>query len=227
MQVFVAGATGHTGRALVEQARAAGHRVVAHVRPDSSRLAEWTARFEGHGATVCTAPWTAEAMAAALAEHRPSHVFALLGTTRKRMKAEGGDYQAVDFGLTALLIDAAAAAGGVARFVYLSAEGANPGTGNAYLKARVDAEAHLAASGVPWTAARPSFIVGDRDEFRPGEHYGAKAADGLLGLVGVFGGRTLRDRYRSTTSEVLARALLRLAGDPAWANRVARSEDLR
>ncbi len=227
MQIFVAGATGLTGRAVVAQACAAGHAVVAHVRPDSGRLGEWTTRFEGLGATVSSAPWSPEGMAAALAQHRPSHVFSLLGTTRKRMAREGGDYQSVDFGLTRLLIDAAVAAGGIERFVYLSAEGVKPGTRNAYLKARVDAEAHLAASGLPWTAARPSFILGDRDEARAGERYGAALADGALGLAGLLGGRRLRARYQSTTNEILAAALLRIAADPACVDQVVRSEGLR
>ena len=36
---FVAGATGYTGRAVVERLVADGFEAVAHVRPDSSRLA--------------------------------------------------------------------------------------------------------------------------------------------------------------------------------------------
>ena len=227
MTIFVAGATGYTGRALVQQLAEAGLAVVAHVRPDSSRLEQWRTTFTGWGASVDTTAWEAAAMTATLERLQPDRVFALLGTTRKRMGAEGGDYQSVDFGLTRLLIDAAAAAGSVQRLVYLSAEGVRAGTRNPYLRARVDAEAHLAASGVPWTAARPSFITGTRDEKRPGEHYGAQVADGLLAMAGVLGGRGLRARYRSTDNRTLAAALIRLSEDPASVNQVVRSEGLR
>ena len=48
---FVAGATGYTGVQVVRQLAALERtpplRVVAHVRPDSTRLAEWRTRFEG------------------------------------------------------------------------------------------------------------------------------------------------------------------------------------
>ncbi len=224
MTAFVAGATGLTGRSVVEALIERGEAAVAHVRPDSGRLAEWTARFEGLGATVDTSPWTAEGMVEAMGRIRPTQVFALLGTTAKR---GDGDYRTVDFGLTALLIDAVQAAGlDDTRVVYLSSLGADKPRG-AYLKARTDAEAHLRASGLPWTIARPSFIVGDRDERRPGESVGAAVADAPLKLIGLLGGRRVADRYRSISGPELARGLVRAALDPAAEGAVLDSADLR
>ena len=220
-RAFVAGATGYTGRAVVEHAVAAGAATVAHVRPDSGRLAEWRERFGAAGAAVSEVAWEPAAMERALTELRPTHIFALLGTTRRRARAAAAagvaeSYQTVDLGLSCLLIDAAvraAAASGVRpRLVYLSAIGARRNSGNSYLRVRGEVEAKLARCGLPWLAVRPSFITGaDRDEVRVAERLAAGAVDGLLAAVLLFGGRGLRRRYRSVTATELARDLVCLS----------------
>lgn len=208
MIAFVAGATGLTGRAVVGHLRARGVATHAHVRPDSHRLAEWRERFADLGAQVDTTAWDRAALTARFAALQPTHVFALLGTTKKRARAGDGDYRAVDFGLTALLIEALQAAAVPARFVYLSSAGVTPDTRNAYLRARADIEALLAASDLDWLVARPSFIVGDRDVERPLESIGAGAADLLLGLGRLIGFKRAAETYRSTPAPVLAGALV-------------------
>ena len=162
----------------------------------------------------------------------PTHVFSLLGTTARRAGQEGMQaseaYRKIDYGLTALLIDAAAACEVPPRFVYLSAAGAREGTSNAYMKARVDAEAHLRESGLPFTIVRPSFISGpDRDERRIGERVGASVADKALAVVGALGAHTLRDRYASMTGAELAARMVRVALDPACEHAIVHGEDLR
>ncbi len=230
---FVAGATGYTGREVVRALRARGVDTVAHVRPDSSRLAEWRDRFATLGARTDTTPWEAQALTETLTRLRPDVVFALLGTTRARAARAAGagrdeGYEAVDYGLTMLLYHAASRAGIQPRFVYLSSAGVREQGGNAYLQARARVERALRDGPLPWIAARPSFITGpDRDEVRPGERVGAVVVDGLLGIVGLLGGRRLRDRYRSTTNAVLAQALVRLAFEADAVDRVVESEDLR
>jgi uncharacterized protein YbjT (DUF2867 family) len=235
---FITGATGYVGREVVRELVHRGGRAVAHVRPDSSRVAEWRERFARVGAETDTTPWSAEAMAATLARLAPTHVFALLGTTRARMRQAASrtgavesyveSYETVDYGLTSLLLRASVAAGSTPRFIYLSSAGVSGTTGNAYLAARWRAEQELRASGLPYVIARPSFITGpDREERRPLERAGAAAVDVALAVAGALGGRHVRERYRSTTAPVLARALVRLALDPAPANRVVESEGLR
>lgn len=230
---FVAGATGYTGREVVRVLAGRGVRTLAHVRPDSERLAGWRERFTALGAELDTTPWQRTAMAARLAELAPTHVFALLGTTRKRAgaaAAHGRDetYEAVDYGLSKLLIDALVDARLRPRFVYLSAAGASPRARGAYMQARWRVEEALRASGLPYTIARPSFITGaDRDEDRPGERVGAALTDGFLTLASALGGRRLAARYRSTTNTVLATALVTCALDPAAENTVLESEALR
>ena len=229
---FVAGATGYTGRAVVRELAGRGLAVVAHVRPGSARAAEWRERFAAMGARVDETPWEEPAMAATLARLRPTHVFALLGTTRARAKAESRSaregYEAVDYGLTALLLRAAVAAGARPRFVYLSALGAREGSRNPYLAVRGRLERELAASGLPFVIARPSFITGpDRDESRVGDRAAAAVVDALGVVAGALGARRLRDRYGSTTNVALARALVRLALDPTATATVVESEGLR
>ena len=232
---FVAGATGYTGREVVRLLCSRDAvKVVAHVRPDSARLDEWSARFTEMGAEVDTTPWTEEAMTASLMGLKPTQVFALLGTLRARMTAaarHGIDptsvsYDAVDYGLTSLLLRACTDVR--PRFVYLSAAGVKEAAGSEYYRVRWRMEQELIGSGVPYSIARPSFITGDdRDDTRPFERLGAMAGDTALFVAGAFGFAGIRDRYRSTTNTTLAAALVRLAFDPDAAGRIAESEDLR
>jgi len=233
---FVTGATGFTGREVVRLLREEGVPTVAHVRPDSGRLAQWGERFTAQGAEVDATPWETDAMAQTFARLRPAVVFALYGTTRARMKQaarEGADpaandYMKVDYGLTMILIQAAQQAGVTPRLVYLSAAGAGKPSLSPYGQARHRADRAVRESGLPFTVVRPSFIVGDgRDEPRPGERYGAALIDGALRLVGALGAKRMEARYRSTTNTVLARALVRLALDPDGENKIFESEQLR
>ncbi len=235
---FVAGATGFTGREVVRLLCERGIQTVAHVRPDSARLQEWRERFSRMGAVVDATAWEESAMAAALARLQPAWVFALLGTTRARARkaARTGldpaaeSYEAVDYGLTSILVRAAGGCASLRRFVYLSAAGVGPGASSrsSYYRARIRAEALLKASGLPFTIARPSFIAGPgRDDPRPLERFGAALADGLLAAAGFLGARALRNRYASLTNTALASALVDLALDPGAENRVIECEELR
>lgn len=229
---FVAGATGYTGREVVRELVECGAQTVAHVRPESERLGAWRERFSSIGAEVDDTSWAPEPMTRTLQALAPTHVFALLGTTRARAKHEGMSaneaYERIDYGLTALLVDAAAQCDRAPRFVYLSAAGVGPRSRNPYVAARWRAEEHLRASGLPWTIARPSFITGpDRDERRPLERLGASVSDKMLALAGSLGARRLRDRYRSTDNTTLARGLVRVALDPSQQGRLVYSEELR
>ena len=178
-------------------------------------------------------PWTREAMAKTLSELRPDVVFSLLGTTRartRRAEKQGVDasYSAVDYGLTVRLMQALSDADLRPRFVYLSSMGAGGKAKSAYMAARATTESAVRESGLPFTIARPSFITGpDREDGRMGERIGSAMVDGLLAVVGVLGGSTLRAQYRSTTNTRLADSLIRLALDPAAENQVVLSDALR
>jgi uncharacterized protein YbjT (DUF2867 family) len=166
---------------------------------------------------------------------RPASLFALLGTTRARMHAAGRagedpasqSYEAVDYGLTALLIEAARETGLSPRVVYLSAAGVKETSRSAYYRARSQAEALLRSTGFPYTIARPSIIAGPgRDEDRPLEKAGAVIGDRLLSVAGWLGAGKIKARYASTTNVRLASALVRLALDPKAGNGIFESEEL-
>lgn len=232
-RAFVAGATGYTGRAVVAALLERGVAVTAHVRPDSSRTGEWRRRFTRLGADVDVTAWNETAMTETLTRIRPTLVFALLGTTRERMRRalrEGrqpAGYDAVDYGLTALLVRAARAAVPGARFIYLSAAGTGEHARGAYFQARWRAESELRNSGLDYLIARPAFITGpDREESRPTERLAAAVLDGGLAIVGVLGLRRLRARYRSMTGPELAAGLVRAALDTSLHDAILEADAL-
>jgi nucleoside-diphosphate-sugar epimerase len=208
---FIAGATGYTGRAVVQACVAAGLRTVAHVRPDSSQRAEWEQRFKSWGAEPDATPWEPAAMNARFAELQPDYVFALLGTTTKRARREGitDRYMKIDYGLTAMLIDAAAPLK-QPRFVYLSAAGVGPNRG-AYIEARFLAEQKLRASGLPFIIARPGLITGDREESRPAETIAAAVLRPMAAMLRVVGARRVAAWVSVISGTQLGQALVREA----------------
>lgn len=231
---FVAGASGYTGRYLVEDAVARGIRVVAHLRPGSPRIPTVGARLEAKGAELAVVAWEPNALKAELERVRPTHVFGLLGITKAGARREGQrtghtpSYAEVDTGLTQMLFDAAAALSPPAHLLYLSSLGADNPRGNAYLKARHTVEQALKSGHAPWTVVRPSFISGsDRDESRMGERVGSVVADAALGMVGLLGGRGWKDRYSTASGSELGRCMVTAALDTASIERVLDMKDLR
>jgi uncharacterized protein YbjT (DUF2867 family) len=142
---FIAGATGYTGQAMLEE--------LARIKTD------WTARPHARaagklaGAVVCDPRDVAkltEGMRGCDA------VVQLIGTVRARF--DDGDYEAIDYGTTVALGEAAKAAG-VPRLLLLSSVGAASARGR-YLQVKRKTEEWVEKSGLEYTIVRPSFIVG-------------------------------------------------------------------
>lgn len=213
-KALVMGATGYVGRQVVRRLCEEGVPTLAHVRPGSPQIEAWQEQFSEFGATVISAPWNPSAIEAALAEHAPTHVFALIGTTKARAKSDqisGDIYRAIDYGLTKMLLEACKCQDPKPRFVYLSSVGASATSRSAYLRVRGEIEAELEESGLSWLSARPAAITGhDRDVDRPAERWGAAIGDAVLSVASLLGAKKLRAEYESTSATRLAEALVSL-----------------
>jgi uncharacterized protein YbjT (DUF2867 family) len=229
MSAFVLGATGFVGREVVRQLCVRGTRTIAHVRPDSARLDDWRKRFGELGAEVDATPWDAAQLGARVRAVVAEELYVLIGTTRSKAKSDqvqGDIYEAIDLRLTQIAVDAARASEVAPRVVYLSSIGADRTARSAYMKARGKAEDVVTGSGLPWAIARPAIITGEREDGRFGERAAGIVGDGLLAVAGLFGGKKVRDRYRTTTPDILASALIRIAEAPEH-DRVLDGADLR
>ena len=234
---FVAGATGYVGREVVRViAQERSIATVAHVRPDSRRLAEWRDRMAAAGASVDTTEWDAAAMTDTLVRLRPTMLFALLGTDARAGTGGGRARRHRDVrdgGLRAhsLLLRAAAAA---ARETGVRpASSTSPAWASPRAPQRVSRRALARGAG----AARQRAAVRDRatrPDHRPRPRGATARRASRRGRAerGAVAGRgarrrALRERYRPTTSTVLAQALVRLALDPDATAAVVESEGLR
>jgi uncharacterized protein YbjT (DUF2867 family) len=233
MRAFVAGATGYTGQEVVRELRTHGIPAVAHVRPDSPKLAIWETRFQAHYAVTDSTPWELKALRETLEHWQPTYVFALLGTTRARVRSarEAGandSYETVDYGLTSLLLKALQLTDINARFIYLSSVGVGARVKNPYLAVRWRMENELRESGLPYVIARPAFISGpDREDFRLTERVLARVSDGFFGLASLVGAGVLRDKFGSLSGGQLAAALVHAALDDRYLNATLEAADLR
>lgn len=206
---FIAGATGYTGSNLVPILVERGWTVYAHVRPDSSALGHWSTHFEELGAEVDNTPWDAGSMRARFREIRPTVVFSLLGTTKKRAKlGDSGQiedtYEAVDYGLTSLLLRATIDESPRARFVYLSAWGVKPNTNNPYMNVRARIEQELHESALDYLVIQPAVIGGDREESRPLERVGGVLGTGVAAVLGAVGAKRAAGDLRTRSGHELA-----------------------
>ena len=226
MRAFVAGATGWTGRHVVEALVACDVETVAHVRPDSPRLEHWKTHFGRVGARFDSTAWDPAAMGERLDVLKPDLVFGLLGTTRRRRDRGDGDYEAVDYGLTVMLMDACCREP-APRFVYLSSLGAGPGATSPYMSVRWRVEERLRESGMRGLVVRPSLIIGDRDEARSGEAMGAWILDRILAPLRWVGRGDLADRYGSIHGKDLGRGIVAHALRMDAPERVIDSGDVR
>lgn len=147
--VFVTGATGYMGRALIPRLLARGHRVLALARRGSEgRLPAGSEVVMGDALDAQT--------------YRPSvpkgatfvHLVGVAHPSPKKAR----EFRDVDLAsLRAAL--AAAVPAGVSHFVYLSVAHPAPAM-KAYWEARAEGESLLLATGLPATILRPWYVLG-------------------------------------------------------------------
>lgn len=156
MRVLVAGATGKTGRILIEKLQAEGHEPVAMVR-ESSDTSVLPDGCETRMADLSDLP-------SGVADGVDAVVFAAgsgSGTDEDMTRKIDRD------GAKALIDEAARSK--IARFVMLSSKGADapekgPDGMKTYLQAKHDADEHLRGAGLDYAIVRPVALTDDGGE---------------------------------------------------------------
>lgn len=201
MRIFIAGATGATGRVLVPEATARGHELVLHVRPQSRDKSPLGADPRAKVFEL------SDHAALTLALRGCDVCISLVGTMRNRFAA-GDTYESSDLGSTRALT-AAAKEAGVPRFLLLSSVGA--GGAGAYLKMKGECERIVKDSGLRSVIFRPSVLVSPKgaDAGHHGKRDDQPSMDLALRALGVLPGlRGFSADYRPIGIDVLVGAML-------------------
>ncbi len=138
-----------------------------------------------------------------------------LGTTIKKAGSRKA-FRQVDFEYPRMIAEAALNAG-CRHFLLVSAMGADANSPLFYNRVKGELEAAILAMGFTGVSIfRPSLLLGDRREFRPGEAVGQ--------VLGRWFGFAVPKRYRPVHARTVAAAVVRVAAADAAGNRVLASD---
>lgn len=157
-RVFVTGATGFVGRAVIQALRAEGHVVRCLVRRGSEADLHGFEAIERVEGDILGPPGSLEADIAGC-----DTVIHLVGIIREH-KSRGITFDRLHHVGTKNVL-AAAAAAGARRYLHMSALGTRAGARARYHQTKWAAEEAVRASGLEWTIFRPSVIYGPGDGF--------------------------------------------------------------
>jgi uncharacterized protein YbjT (DUF2867 family) len=133
-------------------------------------------------------------------------VFCAVGTTQKKVKGNKEAYRKVDYDIP---VNAArfAAETRCQSFHLVSSVGANSKSNNFYLGLKGEVEERVQSFAIPVISIfRPSILLGNRDEKRPGEKIGQVAASFFAFLM--MGGW---EKYRPIEASYVAKAMIKTA----------------
>jgi uncharacterized protein YbjT (DUF2867 family) len=130
-------------------------------------------------------------------------VFCTTGTTQKKVKGDKAAYRKVDYDIPVNLARFCKMTG-CETFVLVSAVGANSKSNNFYLRLKGEVEDAVKAAGLQSVhIMRPSLLLGDRKENRPGE----KITKGLMKAFSFL----LPSKYKAIHGMHVAKAMVRAA----------------
>ncbi len=157
MRVFITGGTGFVGSEVVRQLLAAGHTARCLVREGSEGKLPIREGVEIHFGDVLDPASLEKGVAGCQA------VIHLVGIIRE-FPARGITFERLHHLATANMV-AAATAGGVKRYLQMSANGTRKDAASPYHRSKWDAEQAVRTSTLDWTIFRPSLIYGRGDAF--------------------------------------------------------------
>jgi uncharacterized protein YbjT (DUF2867 family) len=204
-RVVVAGGTGLVGREVLRQLA---------VRPDVEVTALVRRASAGLPAGVRERVFDYEQDASyeALGGEIPCDVLlCCLGTTRKKAGSDEA-FRRVDRDYPLRLLERLQRIPGHPVFGLVSSVGADRAIG-LYLKTKAEVEAAVHGSGLSFVIVRPSLLVGERKESRPGERLGLAVSVPFFRLLQTFATGELVARYAPIEGARVAAALIRGALD--------------
>ena len=207
---WVFGASGLTGREVVNALCLAGVKTHAHLRANSSSARHVIPLFEKVGAELQRFEWHRDAIHQAFGKNEPTAVFLTLGTTRSKARVDGQGYRAVDYQLTKMVLDVIRHDFPTTQIIYLSAVRGLGSSLSDYFKIRCEIEAELSDFTNPVIIAQPALITGERFDARPWERRAALAMNMGLDMLANVGLKAIDRRYRSLSGKTLGRGLVQL-----------------
>jgi len=196
---LITGASGAIGSALVRRLVAGNQPVRALVHTPAkaaAQLADLRDRLEIVAGDVTRPDTLRPAM---------EGVQAVVHLVAIAMEKGRATYEGVNTQGTVNLVDAAQAAG-VRRFINMSQNGADSALPYPFLRSKGKAQDYVAASGLDWTAFRPSVVWGPDDEFANVQARLIKLAPLIFPIVGD-GKARFQPVYVGDLVEAVARAL--------------------